>query len=101
MCNLRRNFAVLFTGAALILPVVGAQAASAQQQTQTGLVNVWAENILSGNKIVLLQNVSIGVAAAFCNINVNVLSAQLSNNQRGSCPAKTNSIQKAWVTFRR
>ena len=97
MCNLKRNFAMLFTGAALILPVVGVQAASANQQN--GLVNVSAQNILNGNQIILLQNVSIGVAASFCNVNVNVLSAQLKNSQRGSCPARTNSTQKAWVAF--
>jgi hypothetical protein len=97
MFRLKRKFAVLVTGLALILPVFGVQSAAASQQN--GLVNIYVKDVLNNNQIVLLQNVSIGAAAAFCNINVNVLSAQLSNNQRGNCPARNTTTQRAWVSY--
>jgi hypothetical protein len=82
-------------GAALTPTLATASPASADQ---TGLVNVYAENILNGNQVAILQNVSVPVAAALCNINANVLSTQLQNNQRGECPALTRSWQIAWVS---
>lgn len=81
---------------AVLTPAVAATPAFADTH-QSGLVNVYAENILNHNQVAVLQNVSIPVAAAVCNINANVLSTQLQNNQRGDCPALTKSTQIAWV----
>lgn len=97
MHALTRKLALLLSVAALAAPLAVAAPASANRHD--GLVNVNIENILNGNQITVLQNVNVGVAAAFCNINVNVLSAQLQNNQFGNCPAKTTNFQKASVTW--
>jgi hypothetical protein len=53
---------------------------------------------LSGSQIVLLQNVAITDAANFCQVNVDVLTAQLLSGDKAACTSKTNSNQKAWVT---
>jgi hypothetical protein len=94
---LKKKFAMLVATAAMIVPIFGAGPAAADEQN--GLVNVYVRDILNGNQITLLQNVNVGVAAAFCNINANVLSIQLQNNQQGNCPAATSSTQNAWVSF--
>lgn len=83
--------------AALAAPAL-ATATPAAAATQTGLVNVYVEDVLNHNQIAILQNVSVPVAAALCNINANVLSAQLANFQKGDCPAFTTSKQIAWVS---
>lgn len=89
---------VAMAGAALTSAV--AMATPAEASTfQGGLVNVYAENILNGNQVTVLQNVSVPVAAAICNVNANVLSFQLQNNQKANCPALTNSNQFAWVKY--
>lgn len=93
---------VAMTGAALTSAVAAASPASASTNSytfQSGLVNVYAQNLLNGNQVTILQNVSVPVAAAICNINANVLSTQLQNNQKGSCPALSTSKQFAWVQY--
>lgn len=88
---------VAMTGAALTSAV--AFATPAEAATQSGLVNVYVDNILNDNQVTVLQNVSVPVAAAICNVNANVLSTQLQNNQAGKCPALTTSTQTAWVRY--
>lgn len=85
------------TGAALTSAV--ALATPAEAATQSGLVNIYVDNVLNGNQVTLLQNVSVPVAAAICNVNANVLSTQLQNNQFAKCPALTTSKQIAWVGY--
>lgn len=90
--------AVAMAGAALTPALVTTAPANAAYQD--GLVNVNVENIANGNQVTILQNVSIPVAAALCNINANVLSTQLQNNQRGDCPAFSTAHQLAWVSYK-
>jgi hypothetical protein len=97
MNRVKTGIATFALAAAVVTPVALAGPASANPQN--GLVNVNAENILNGNQITVLQNVSVPVAAALCNINANVLSAQLQNNQKGNCPALSKAGQIAWVTY--
>lgn len=88
---------VAMTGAALTSAV--AMATPAEAATQSGLVNVYVENVLNGNQVTVLQNVSVPVAAAVCNVNANILSTQLQNNQYGKCPALSSADQIAWVGY--
>jgi len=96
MNRMNKGIATLALAAAVATPVVAAGPASANPQN--GLVNVYAENILNHNQVAVLQNVSVPVAAALCNINANVLSTQLQNNQKGNCPALSKAGQIAWVS---
>ncbi|MFF4213704.1 hypothetical protein ACFYZE_31030 [Streptomyces sp. NPDC001796] len=87
--------AVVLAGAA----ITGSATAPALATPAHGsLVNVEANNLLNGNQVVLLQNVSVPVAAAFCGVDVNVFSAQLDKG-KASCPAQTNSKQLAWAVY--
>lgn len=90
------SFAI--AGAALV-PVIATATPAEAAAHQSGLVNVNVENVLNGNQVTILQNVSIPVAAALCNINANVLSTQLQNNQRGNCPAFSTATQRAFVYY--
>jgi hypothetical protein len=92
--SLKTRIGMAATCIALAAPVAAASPAAADQH---GLVNVYAENILNGNQITLLQNVSVPVAAAVCGVNVNILSAQLDKGD-ANCPAKSNAFQFAWVS---
>lgn len=97
MRRINKGIATFALAGAVLTPAVAATTAA--DAAQTGLVNVYASNILNGNQVTVLQNVSIPVAAALCNINANVLSAQLVNNQKGNCPALSNATQFAWVAY--
>lgn len=97
MRRINKGIATLALASAVITPAVAAAPAFATEQN--GLVNVYVENVANGNQIAILQNVAVPVAAALCNINANVLSTQLQNNQRGNCPALTTSKQIAWVNY--
>jgi hypothetical protein len=80
----------------------GLVAAPAAAQ-QNGLVNVDVSNVL--NDLSLLNGslnnntvqVPIGVAAAVCGINANVIAHQRQGNASYSCPAKTvnNALKQA------
>jgi hypothetical protein len=80
--------------------LIAAPAAAAQQN---GLVNVDVSNVL--NNLSLLNGslnnntvqVPIGVAAAVCGINANVIAKQRQGNANYSCPAKTvnNALKQA------
>lgn len=95
------SFAI--AGAALTSAVATAAPASANSfqpsSFQSGLVNIYADNLLNGNQVIVDPSVSIPVAAAICNVNANVLSTQLQNNQKGNCPALSTSKQFAWVAY--
>lgn len=97
MRRINKGIATLALAGAAIAPAVAATPAFATEQN--GLVNVYVADVANGNQIAILQNVSVPVAAALCNINANVLSTQLFNNQRGNCPALTTSRQFAWVAY--
>src|SRR3954467_5742639 len=96
MQRVNKGIATLALAAAVVTPAAFAGSASANPQN--GLVNVYVENVLNHNQVAVLQNVSVPVAAALCNINANVLSTQLQNNQKGECPALSNAKQIAWVS---
>jgi hypothetical protein len=76
-----------------------ATAGPASASAQNGLVNVYAQDILSGNQIVILQNVPITVAANVCGLNVNVLSTQLLSTNQATCVAQANSKTNSWVSY--
>lgn len=97
MRRISKGIAAFAMAGAALAPAI-ATASPAAATTQSGLVNVYVENVLNHNQVAILQNVSIPVAAALCNINANVLSTQLQNNQRGECPALSTSRQIAWVS---
>src|SRR3954463_4509892 len=95
MNRVSKGIATFALAGALVTPAVAAVPASANPQN--GLVNVYVEDVLNHNQVAILQNVSVPIAAAVCNINANVLSAQLQNNQKGNCPALSSAKQLAWV----
>lgn len=94
MRHLRSSIVGLIATAAVLVP-----AAAASANGDDGLVTVYATNIASGNQVVLLQNVSVPVAATFCGIQANVISAALLQGQATNCVTKTNSLQTAWVNY--
>lgn len=63
------------------------------------LVNVVVADILTHNTVVVLQNVSVPIAAVLCDINVNVLTSQLDQNGHGSCPALTQLTKIGNVVY--
>ena len=85
---------ILFAAAAAAL---ASTPALAQLNTQNGLVNVDVSNVL--NDLNLLNNslnnntvqVPIGVAAAVCGVDANVLAHQRKSDSPASCPAKTTN----------
>jgi hypothetical protein len=93
--NVLRKAAVATTlaGVALAGPVAMALPASAD----VGLVNVDVTNLLNHDQVVLLQNVSIPVAAAVCGVSASVLSAELANASSAACPVLTTVTQLASV----
>jgi hypothetical protein len=66
---------------------------------QNGLVNVYAQDIASGNQVILLQNVPVSVAANVCGLTTNVLSTELLSGNHAVCTAKNTPITKSWVSF--
>lgn len=93
------------TGIAALALTAGAAAGSlaltgpAMANPQNGLVNVYAQDIASGDQIVLLQNVPISVAANVCGLTTNVLSTELLSGNHAVCTAKNNSHTKSWVSY--
>lgn len=99
MRTITKGIAAFAMAGAALTPAF-AVATPAQADAQNGLVNVNVEDVLTHNQITILQNVAIPVAAALCNINANVLSTQLQNNQKGDCPAFSSAKQFAWVSYK-
>jgi hypothetical protein len=87
----------LATGAALGLSLSMPASAHGGSLISIGNVDVTAVD-LSGNQIVLLQNVSVTDAANFCQVNVDVLTAQLLSGDKAACTSKTNEHQQASVS---
>lgn len=87
---------MIFAAAAVAL---SATPALAQVSNQGGLVNVDVSNVLNNLDLDLLNNslnnntvqVPIGVAAAVCGIDANVLAHQHKGKSAVSCPAKTTT----------
>lgn len=85
---------ILFAAAAAALT---ATPALAQVSNQGGLVNVDVSNVL--NDLDLLNNtlnnntvqVPVGVAAAVCGVDANVIAKQRKGNTSYSCPATTTN----------
>ena len=86
---------ILFAAAAAV--AVAATPAIAQVSNQGGLVNVDVSNVL--NNLDLLNNtlnnntvqVPVGVAAAVCGVDANVLAHQHKGNSPVTCTAKNTS----------
>jgi hypothetical protein len=93
---------ILFAAAAAALT---ATPALGQVSNQGGLVNVDVSNVLNNLDLDLLNNslnnntvqVPIGVAAAVCGIDANVLASQRKGDSPVSCPAKntTQALKQA------
>jgi hypothetical protein len=83
--------------AALVLAGSAALAGTTSASAGGPLVNVVIEDVLSHNQVIVLQNATVAAAAALCDIDVNVLSAQLDRDGKGNCPALTNVTQVAKV----
>ena len=85
---------ILFAAAAVALTTTPAVA---QISNQGGLVNVDVSNVL--NDLDLLNNtlnnntvqVPVGVAAAVCGVDANVIAKQRKGNTSYSCPATTTN----------
>src|SRR3954469_7335543 len=86
---------ILFAAAATA--ALAATPALAQVSNQGGLVNVDVSNVL--NDLDLLNNtlnnntvqVPVGVAAAVCGVDANVIAKQRKGNTSYSCPATTTN----------
>ena len=88
----------LITGATVGgLAVAGTPALA---DSQNGLVNVHTEDIASGNRIAVLLNVPISVAANVCGVDVDVLSVQLPATDRVTCTARSDNQTRSWISFR-
>lgn len=93
------------TGIAALALTAGAAAGSlalagpAMATGQNGLVNVYAQDIASGNQVILLQNVPVSVAANLCGLTTNVLSTELLSGNHAVCTAKNTPLIKSWVSY--
>jgi hypothetical protein len=76
-----------------------AVAGPAAATPQNGLVNIHTEDILSGNQVIVLQNVPISVAATVCGLTTNVLSNQLLSGNHAVCLTKNTPLTKSWVSY--
>jgi hypothetical protein len=76
-----------------------ALAGPAVANPQNGLVNVYAQDVASGNQVILLQNVPISVAANVCGLATNVLSTELLSGNHAVCTAKNSSHTTSWVSY--
>jgi hypothetical protein len=85
------TLALAGAGVATPLATVTSAGAAAPVVRQHGLVNIVAKNILNGNRVVILKNVETSLAAAVCDVNVNVLSQQLARQGHAFCPALSHN----------
>jgi len=76
-----------------------AAAGPAAATPQNGLVNVHTADILSGNQIIVLQNVPVSLAATVCGLTTNVLSNQLLSGNHAVCLTKNTPLTKSWVAY--
>ena len=98
---MRRISKALAAAALASAAIAGPLAASAQATTSTGgpLVNVVVTDVLSGNQIVLLQNVDVAVAAVVCGVEADVLFSDLATKDVAVCPSKNSTLQHAAVLW--
>jgi hypothetical protein len=76
-----------------------ALAGPASATPQNGLVNVYAQDVASGNQVIVLQNVPVSVAATVCGLTTNVLSNELHSGNRAVCAANNTPVTTSWVSF--
>lgn len=84
----RIKLAIVGACASIAMTIAGTGIASAQNNNQSGLVNVNVSNVTA--QIPVSVAVPVSVAANVCDTNVNVLSTQLQNGPV-SCTATSNS----------
>lgn len=99
--RIRKSVAALAlaTGAAIGGMGLAGPAAASSGSTQTGLVNVYTQDIASNNQVVLLQNVSPAIAANVCGLDVDVLSADLLSRDRVACSSRSTTLTKSFVAY--
>ena len=97
MRRFTKSIAAVAIAAGATLGSFSAAGAASAAPGQDGLVNVYLEDVLTGNQVNLLNNVAVPVAANVCGLDVDVLSRELANGDRVSCIAKNTTSQKAWV----
>ena len=95
---IRKSVAALALSAGAVLGGL-AVAGPAAATPQNGLVNIYTQDILSDNQVVVLQNVPVSVAATVCGLTTNVLSDQLLSNNQAICLTKNTSLIKSWVSY--
>ncbi|HWH00676.1 MAG TPA: hypothetical protein VNV66_15470 [Pilimelia sp.] len=61
------------------------------------LVDVTVEDVLNGNEVYILNDVTVGAAAAVCGVDVDVLTSILNDADRAECKALTTIGKKGWV----
>jgi hypothetical protein len=88
-----------FGGFAMAAPAM-ATGGSGGGSSSSSLVDITGVNILNGNEITLLQNVSVPIAAGLCGLNVNVLSQLIDNNQISDCSPSSSSTILNNVLFK-
>ena len=97
MRRFTKSIAAVAIATGATLGSFGAAGAASAAPDQDGLVNVYLEDVLTGNQINLLNNVAVPVAANVCGLDVDVLSSDLATQDRVSCVAKSTSLQNAWI----
>jgi hypothetical protein len=95
---IRKSVAALALTAGAALGGLAA-AGPAAATPQNGLVNVYTQDILSGNQVVVLQNVPVSVAAIACGLTADVLSNDLLSGNQTVCVNKNTSLIKSWVSY--
>jgi hypothetical protein len=88
------------TGGAVLggLAITGPAFAGGGGSGQSGLVNIYAQNLLNGDQVILLQNVPVSLAATVCGLTTNVLSNELASGNHADCTAKDTSVLTSWVS---
>ena len=82
-----------FGGFSMATPAL-ATGGSGGGSSSPALVDVTVQDILTGNEVTVLQNVTVPVAAVFCGIDLNVLSNILNNTSVTECKAASIPLVK-------
>jgi hypothetical protein len=78
--------------------LVPAATASAQPVVTGGLVNITVVDVLSGNQVTL--QVPVAVAANICDVDLNVLAADLADDGRATCENDVDQTVESVQRFR-
>ncbi|WP_189171353.1 hypothetical protein [Pilimelia anulata] len=89
--------AVALAATMALAPAVAATPAAAAPARGDGLVNVFVKDVLNGNDVAILNNVAVSVAAAVCDVTVEVIKKQLADLGEAECPAKSTVGQRAYI----